>query len=71
MLIAEVDPGSPALSKRDARILKAPAQKRQLHAEQGRGREAPAVGAAMRSVWRAVTRPEKGVDLEVSDDDFT
>ncbi len=70
MLIAEVDPDSPALSKRDARILKALAQKRQRYAEQGRGREAHAMGAAMQIVWQAVTRPERTVEADAAEDDF-
>ena len=62
-LLPEMDLSSPLLSPRDAELLRALLEKRMAYDEQGRGREAHGVSAALSIVWQMVTAPDIPIDL--------
>jgi len=59
----DLDLNSPLLSVRDANLLRMLLDKRMSYAEQGRGREAHGVSAALLIVWQTVTQPDIPIDV--------
>lgn len=58
-----MDITDPRLTDSDRRLIRALALKRTIYLSQGRGREAHAIGAAVRIVWEALISPDIDITL--------